>query len=163
MNRQDFKMFSKLIIMESEIHGKKLSTPMIKLYFNKLSEFSLEQVEAALKHRYKFMPKPYELAEKIEGPAHDMRLTRAHDQADLVQHVLETHGSDSPVVFDDPITRKLMKTRWPLHIWGKQVTTAELKWWRKDFVEAYISQKNVNEHRQLTQGEAVKMLEGLKP
>lgn len=66
----------------------------------------------------------------------------AQVQADVVLVALQQNGSRVKPKFLDPVTDHLMSTRWKWSQWASTVLEDEIKWWRKEFVEAYQSYAN---------------------
>ena len=72
MENKDRVEFAKKIVGLSEVFNASMSEMAIEIYFNTLSEYTIEQVGAAvsviLKNRvYNWMPKPAEIIEAIDG------------------------------------------------------------------------------------------------
>ena len=65
------------------------------------------------------------------------RQSNAEIQVDIVLKKLRCYGRDAHVDFKDPITFALMTTRWRYNSWAGEVMEHDLKWWRKEFIEAY--------------------------
>jgi hypothetical protein len=93
------------------------------------------------------MPTFAEFLEAIHGSKKD----NAQVQVDIVLETLHRHGSRIRPKFTDPITQHLMLTRWKWERWGANVREDEIKWWRKEFVEAYQSYANNPENVEYVQ------------
>jgi len=109
-----------------------------------LKKYPIEQITAAsnwLVHNREesFPPVPkvpeFESAiKKLSGSLNGK--TKAEFEADKVLKNLNFFGRECPTQFKDSITAYLMTHRWSFHRLG-MMTTEDLKWWRKDFVDAY--------------------------
>ncbi len=136
---KDFKRFSRALGTLAEIHDKKMSPTMIKTYFSALSRLNIVQVEKAISRAItttRFFPKPVELIELAGGgepQIEDQALVEANE---IIAH-LQRHGAHVPPPLDDPVTKYLMSRRWPYQKWASQMLDAELKWWAKEFCDAY--------------------------
>ena len=78
----------------SEIFDKKLSAPMIKMYWSTLKEFTDEQVGEAMVqalNSFKFMPKPSEIRELIQGSADDAAVDEWANILNQIQKI-GSHG-----------------------------------------------------------------------
>lgn len=145
MEEQDKVRFSEIMIgLAENCSGAQLSTPGLRLRFEAMKEFTIDQVAIAATalvktRKYSNMPTVAELIEAIPGnPALELKPAhKAEIQADHVLAHLRRFGRTVAPVFDDPITRQLMNTRWKYQTWAATVAESELKWWRKEFVEAY--------------------------
>ena len=58
-------------------------------------------------------------------------------EADKIIAHLNFNGAGVFPKFNDPITNYLMTRRWPYQNWAKDILESEIKWWVKEFCEAY--------------------------
>ena len=160
MTEKDFRRFSKALGVLTELFDKKLSPVAIKAYFNSLDKFTINQVEAAISQsmvKCRFFPKPVELIEMITGgqkQIEDRGLVEAHK---IVSH-LQAYGAKYYPQLDDKISQRLMSRRWPYHRWAASVLESELKWWVKDFTEAYNAYTSTEEPLKIEAGPKIKKL-----
>ena len=142
MEQNNFREFAKDIILLAEIHGKEMSDGIIGMYFKALSDYSIETVADALSRAVKeckWFPKPVELIELMQGKPIAIE-DRAQVAVTKILDHLHTWGSTKmPDLADDPIALHLMSMRWPYGTWAADVLTSEIKWWTKEFIEAYRS------------------------
>ena len=142
MKQDDFKKFATDIILLAEIHGKEMSEGMLGMYFKALSDFSINQVTGAMSKaakECKWFPKPVELIDFIQGKPIAIE-DKAHVMATRILEHMKIYGhTKTPDLSDDPIAESLMSRRWPYSKWAADVLTSELKWWVKEFCEAYRS------------------------
>ena len=141
-NRNKFSEFMTII---SEMHEKTPSNLLIEVYWKSLEPFSDDQCKKAFNFvitRCKFFPKPADLTDfilgspkQIEQQGKDKALVIANE---IVAH-LNTRGSRVFPKLDDKIAKHLMTKRWPYYEWGSTVIESEIKWWVKEFCEAYNS------------------------
>lgn len=146
MDVDEKKRFSRAFGTLNELFDRKTSLLLTNAYFNSLSRFSIEEVELAISTaitKCRFFPKPVELIEMIEGPTKDvMTKDIALEQVEDVMQQLRNIGSWGTPVFKDPITNRLMSSRWT---WKSicSMTEEEHTWWAKEFIEAYQSSVRV--------------------
>jgi hypothetical protein len=141
MNKEEREELSEILFGLAGNFGDSIDGPTAKLWARgfKSEGITIDQIRQAamviLKTRkISKMPTFGEFLEHIQGSAD----SKAHAQADLVINTLRRQGAYSkPSEFADPITNHLMKVRWPWKAWGSSLQEDEVKWWRRDFVEAY--------------------------
>jgi hypothetical protein len=141
MENKDAKEFSDIMLaIANNYPGTKFTSAGLKLRFEAMKEFSIEQIsEAAVKiistHKYNTMPTTADIIEAIGGR---ISVTdRAEIEAGKVLDHLHKHGKAVIPEFEDPITQYLMTTRWRYCSWAAYVIESDLKWWFRDFVRAY--------------------------
>ncbi len=104
------------------------------------------------------MPTFAEFLEAISGSKKD----KAQVQADIVLKMLRRNGSQAKPDFDDPVTVHLMSSRWQWERWARTVLEDEIKWWRKEFIEAYQSYTGrpemINEVKRIAAPEQLRQL-----
>ena len=64
---------------------------------------------------------------------------RALVEANNILTHLRYNGATRTPDMQDPITKDLMTNRWPYRAWASRVIESELKWWVKEFCDAYRS------------------------
>lgn len=145
MKQTDFDRFGAAFGTMCEVFEKATSPIITRVYFRALSAFSVAEVENAMAQAIgtlKFFPKPAELIELIAGKpeAESTQIeTAATSQVAEVMKQIRTVGFYGHPVFDDPLTLRLLSGRWTFRSLC-QMTETELKWWAKDFIEAYRSE-----------------------
>jgi hypothetical protein len=157
--------FSKIMLGIAENFSAQMSSPGLNLRFLALKEFSLEQIEtAAMKiltsRKAMGMPTVAEFMLAING---DQRASdKAEGQAVEVIKQIRSVGSYGSPVFNDPITRALMCDRWSFRSLCS-MTETELKWWFKEFVDAYQASERRGECLALesrAEGKGLRLLPG---
>lgn len=143
--------------------GDTFDAPTLEMWHKmvKTDGFSLEQVRQAAVEIMRTrtiakMPTYAEFVEYIQGSAKD----QAAVQADIVIEMLDRVGATRQPEFSDPITAHLMSKLWKWKRWASKVKEDELKWWRRDFIEAYhtYSRIGIEKSPQIEAGADVKRL-----
>jgi hypothetical protein len=101
MNECDKKRFMHAIVVCGELYNREVSKGLLRMYFQIMSEFSIDDVErviAAHMRNSKFFPRPADLIEQLEPSKED----RGHRAASLVQQAIQSGGRYCSPVFDDP-------------------------------------------------------------
>lgn len=149
MNQMDF---AKIIVGLAANFGVKIQDGLIELWYNAFKEdgVSIEQIRFAAGkilrkpvNRYGRLPTYDEFLEIVRGGSEkDKALVIANE---IIAH-LRAHGSRIfPKLDDHPIAKHLMMKRWPYYEWSAAVIENELKWWTKEFCEAYVSYAAIEE------------------
>ena len=119
-----------------------ISTEGLQMRFEMLKDFTIEQVEVAAKHimatrKFTKMPPIAEFLEALgyTPPSIEDQAVAAADE--IIAHLNEYGSSVTPDLGDDPIAERLMTKRWPYTRWAKTILEGDIKWWRKDFIQAY--------------------------
>jgi len=140
----DGKQFSEIMFGLAENYpGTNLTTNGLRMRFEALKEFSINQVSQAAtvllkNHRFNTMPTVGDFIRAIGAASGNVSIEdRAEIEAGKVLGHLRRYGKAVIPEFDDPITRHLMSTRWRYGSWAAYVIESDLKWWHKDFVRAY--------------------------
>lgn len=138
MNKQDKSKFVQIMLGMADNFRDTITEEGMKMRFDMLSEFSIGQVEQAARkimftRKYTKMPPVAEFVEAIQGNNQQQIEDRAEVQA---TYVISCIGQDYPV-FSDPVTSHLMSRRWRWNTWAPAVLESELKWWAKEFKDAY--------------------------
>lgn len=137
--------FSEFMTVISEMHEKTPSNLLIEVYWRVLKPFTDDQCQKAFDsviNGCKFFPKPAEIVEFITGSS--KQIEQSIDEKalvianEIIAH-LHAHGSRTFPKLNDPIAKYLMTKRWPYYEWSAAVIEDELKWWTKEFCEAYKS------------------------
>ena len=160
--------FTKIIIGLAANFGVKIPEGLIELWQNAFREdgISLEQIRYAAgkilrkpANRYGRMPTYDEFIEIIQGGnKEDKALVIANE---IIAH-LKMRGSRVFPKLDDEIAKYLMTKRWPYYEWAAAVIESELKWWVKEFCEAYSSYSALETPMEIAAPEAVKKLMNLQ-
>ena len=141
MENKNAKEFSDIMLaIANNYPGTKFTSAGLRLRFEALKEFSIEQIsEAAVKiistHKYNTMPTT---ADIIDAIGCRISVTdRAEIEAGKVLDHLRRYGKGIVPEFEDPITQYLMSSRWRYSSWAAYVAESDLKWWFRDFIRAY--------------------------
>jgi len=153
MNQKDLQLFGEIMAGLAENFGAQLSKVGLRLRMKAMWGYSIEQVEAAaielLKtKKHSSMPTVAEFIEAIEGSKPRVDDKAVVEANGIISH-LNRFGASKYPSLDDPITARLMTTRWPYSQWASQVLESELKWWAKEFAKAYQAEQSVNGTLQL--------------
>lgn len=105
MKQDDKDIFGQMMTGIAEIYGKKLSAPLLEIYWHLLTKYSLSQIKSALeKHMLnpdagQFMPKPADIIRYLDGD----KQTQALQAWTKVINAIKSVGAYSSVAFDDPL------------------------------------------------------------
>lgn len=146
MTDNDKRRFAEIMYGVAENFGGSTTREGLALRFNALIHLDIDQVAAAatliIKTRvatFPAMPTVKEFldaAQKVSGYITNTK-SRAEIQADEVLLLLRQRGHGTCCrELRDPISKRLMILRWTDN-WWKSVQEEDLKWWRKEFIEAY--------------------------
>jgi len=141
----------------------RLDKVTIKHYFKVLRNFGTQQVwQAAQKiiitWKYpKTFPPVAVFIENIQGTKKEIE-DHALREADKIISHLNRFGARKFPPLEDPVSMFLMKNRWPYHRWAANITDAELKWWAKEFIEAYRAHSQNEKNPLLEAPEELKQL-----
>jgi len=135
MNEKRFMAAMKALAVNA---GVELPKDVLTLYFKALKHIPDQEFEQGIKDvllswEYNRIPPLAVIIKAIKGDTKNQIEDRAEIQATFVISSIGDYG----IIFEDPITQHLMSTRWPFRSWGTSVLESELKWWVKDFKEAY--------------------------
>lgn len=89
---------------------------------------------------YGRMPTWAEILEAIHGQAPRIEHKATAEANRIISH-LHTYGATTWPDLSDPVTKRLMISRWPYKTWAASVIESELKWWVKEFVQAYEAEQ----------------------
>ncbi len=140
----DKKKFATVIKGLAGNFGGKVSKDDLRLRFTALIDYSIADIGKAgtwlLKHREKeFPPVPttkeiIDAIDKVSGKLETK--TKAGLECDKVIKALNYFVREFTILFKDKTTQYLMTNRWTFYQLG-MMKEEDLKWWRKDFVQAY--------------------------
>ncbi len=144
MEQSDLKRFAILFYGLAEEYGGQITKNGVNLKFEALKEYTINDISKAaswiVKNRGKtFPPIPtvqefQEVLNKLSGNLEGK--AKAELECDKVLQNLKYWGRECPTVFKDKTTQYLMTSRWTFHQLG-MMKDDDLKWWRKDFIQAY--------------------------
>jgi len=163
-NKISFKEF---MAGAGEIFDKQVTPILSKMYWKSLEPFTDEQCRKAFNlaiERCKFFPKPAELIELIRGSSKQIEQEKDDKALIIANEIMEQarrYSPGHPLKLNDPIAQHLMTSRWPYHNWATTVLESELKWWVKEFCEAYNAYSATGVPMQLEVSERLKSL--IKP
>lgn len=152
MNKTDKKRFAQAFGTLCTVFGKENSSILSGAYFSILEQLEISQVEKAISKAaatLRFFPKPVELIElssRGQPKIEDQAIVQA---SEILAHLQRWGACRSPTI-EDPITMHLMTRRWPYSNWAKNVLESELKWWEKEFCEAYRAYSETETNQSLS-------------
>ena len=143
-NKVDKGMFAQVMYGLAEDFGGTVSDNGLLLRFDALKEYSIKQIRIAgtwlLKNRkvtFPAVPTTKEIIDVIEATAGKLDPKAAANlECDKVFKKLKEFGRAALPKFLDKNTAYLMTYRWTFEKLG-MMDAEELKWFRKDFMEAY--------------------------
>jgi hypothetical protein len=149
MKTDDKKRFLAAFGAMCELFEKQASKEFTRLYFKCLEDLSIQEAELAIAtacKTLKFFPKPVELLEIVKRPESDNE--KAEKEAMKVIEQIRFTGSYGTPVFDDPVTVDVMTKRFR---WYDVCMTPEkeLKWFIRDFVDAYKNYQPKDDQKQI--------------
>jgi hypothetical protein len=147
MQRNDFPKFVVMMGTMSEVFGKDISKPMVKIYFEAFDDLTYEQFDYAAKHIMKYrtitgtFPLIAEFYQAVEEAGCGTKEDRALLAWSKLKWAIENHGYYSSVCFDDPNIHHTIEA---LGGWLKITDAAnkdwlesEMVWRQKDFIQLY--------------------------
>jgi hypothetical protein len=147
MNREKF---FKVMMALAGNFGTAIQPATLDVWFAMAKDdwITYEQISAAAQtimrtktDGYGRMPTYAELLVAIRGQAPTIEHKATAEANRVIAH-LHTYGATtSPDLSADPITQRLMTVRWHYKTWASQVLESELKWWVKEFVQAYEAEQ----------------------
>ena len=154
---------TKVLYMMAEIYSSKVSDPLVDAWVAVLTDekVSIEQAKAAAiivmkTRKYTKMPTPADFLDLIKPRISTKAL--ADNQADLVLEAVRRNGPNKLPAFEDKATAKLMTVRWPWKSFCETLEIEQVKWWRKEFAEAYQDEVEANSPLLLEAPEIIKPL-----
>ena len=158
-NKKEFSGIMKALALNS---GVEFTKDSLRLYFAALETFSINQVRDAAKNilttwEFNRIPPIAILIKAIkkEPAIEDTALIMAHR---IIVHLKADGSGIFPYLEGDRIAEHLMKNRWPYYSWASTVLESELKWWVKEFSEAYRAHVSAEKTIQIETPEEVKPL-----
>ena len=153
MKLSDKTRFAQIMMGMADNFRDSITKEGMALRFDVLKQFSIQQVEAAarkilLTRKYTKMPPIAEFIEAIQGQAPALEDQALVIATEIVSHLKRYGAGSFPKLDHDPTAQRLMTTRWPYRQWAASVLESELKWWIKEFCEAYRSE-TVVERREI--------------
>uniref|UniRef100_A0A6H1ZKF8 Uncharacterized protein n=1 Tax=viral metagenome TaxID=1070528 RepID=A0A6H1ZKF8_9ZZZZ len=174
MKTQDEKKFVQIMLGMADNFRDTITKEGMAMRFDMLKSFSIGQVEGAAKkimfsRKYTKMPPIAEFIEAIQGNNTNQIEDRAEIQATLVLERSRNFqayeiapgiwsNNEKPAVFEDPVTQYLMTKRWPFLNWKANLLESEVKWWVKEFKEAYRAFSGSETPLQIEAPEEIKKL-----
>lgn len=136
--------FAKVMYGMAGNFGAKIEKDDLALRFEILKEHPIDNIKKAgiwlIKNRentYPPVPTTKEILDAISIISGEIESKiKVEMEADKVLKNLRYFGRECPTKFKDPATQYLMTNRWTFHKLG-MMSSKDLYWWRKDFVEAY--------------------------
>jgi len=151
LRKEDKKEFAQIMYGVAGNFGGSVTTHTLKLQFKLLQEYTLPQITQAgiwllLNRTEKFPAVPtvkefIDAIGKLINPVLSLE-AQAHEQCDIILLYLKDRGGICDHVFKQSSTRYLMEHRWGFKMLG-DMTKVDLKWFRKEFVKAWI---DIEEH-----------------
>ena len=160
MNKNDEKRFIQIMLGMADNFRDNITKEGMTMRFDMLKDYNIGQVESAAKQimltrKYTKMPPVAEFIEILQGGnKEDKALVIANE---IIAH-LKMRGSRVFPKLDDSTAKHLMTKRWPYYEWAAAVIESELKWWTKEFCEAYKSYTAIDLTMQIATPESVKKL-----
>jgi len=159
MQIEDKKKFYTAIMGTWQIlRADKINEAVVNVYFETMKDYNVDDVVNAFSislKTCKFFPRPAELIEIIEQSSGQKQISaksKSEIQADIVLKKLRYEGRNGTVDFADPVTLHLMSSRWKYTTWASNVIEADLKWWRREFCDAYQAYAEQNQAQQQITG-----------
>lgn len=139
MNDNDKTSFSSCLVGAAEIAGKELSPQAMKLYWEILKKYDLQDVvQGFMSHASnpdvgQFMPKPADIIKAIDGGG----VSRSMIAWTKVEKSIRVIGPYQTVVFDDPIIHKVLSDMGGWISFGR-VLTEEMPFRANEFNKRYL-------------------------
>lgn len=146
--------FKELMSALGELFDKEISPVLSNIYWKSLENISDDDAINGFNKSFtfcKFFPKPAELIDlmKPKIPVEDKALAIANE---IISHLRLNGSRKRPDLSHDPIAEQLMTTRWNYPYWASQVLESEIRWWIKDFCDAYRAYKLSNQYTAIEYG-----------
>ena len=150
MNKEDKKRFLAVMHSIALSSSSQIDNDKLRLYSKAMNAYTIDEIESAGKRvlatwkQGRFPPIAIFIESLNEGDSllqvEDRALTEA---TKIIAHV-KTYGANVMPAFDDFITKQLMNKRWPYNQWASDLLESEVKWWVKEFCDAYRAHSNQN-------------------
>ena len=159
-NEKERAEFFKIMVGMAENFSAQMSSAGMSLRFEVMKDYSIKQIEAAalkllVNRKAMGMPTVAEFLVAINGE--QMAFDNAEGQVNEVVSQIRNIGSYGNPDFSDPITRALMSGRWSFRSLCS-MTETELKWWARDFIEAYQASERKTECLAIGNGDGQRKL-----
>ena len=130
--------------MAENYPGTRLTSNDLKLRFEGLKSYTIEQVAGAAtklfrEHRFSSMPTVGDFIQAIDSGGGLTPEQWAEIEAGKILDHLHRHGATREPKMENPVARHLMTNRWRYRSWAAKVQESDLKWWRWDFIRAYLA------------------------
>lgn len=139
MDKKEFTAIMKTLAVNSSVE---LDTGTLTLYYEifkniaTIDEFREAAKKVLTTWKFSRMPPIGEILEHIGDRPKQIENIATVEANRILAHLQAWGGLKWPVL-DDPITQYLMTRRWKYDTWASNVLESELKWWVKEFVQAY--------------------------
>jgi len=168
MNKTEYKKeIGKILYTMAEVFRDEVSDLLIEGWVAVLAsekvtveEARTAAVQVMKSRQYNKLPTPATFLEILRPPVNHKEIAEA--QADKVLEAVRRIGPYNKPEFDDPITAQLMRKRWPWGSFAASLETEKVKWWRKEFVDAYCWTEKAGPHA-LPAAKPRALLEGDNP
>jgi hypothetical protein len=143
MKASDAKRFAGILYATFEVYGQQPSKMAVDIWWNALSEYTIEQVEGALAAHIRdadsgqFKPKPADVIRKIDGSREDKAAMAARAWARVMDHMNTTDSA----IFDDPAIHYAIQTTFGTWVKAGLMTEKEAPFKQRDFIQAYTAYK----------------------
>ena len=144
MKTSDKPRFANILKDLAVNSGTRLSAETLELYAKALQEFDIQDIEKAgmailTTWIYPRIPPIAEILKYLE-PRPTLR-DRAVMIASAIASTVPSGAKEDfeTICGNDPVAKYLMTRRWPYYSWARNLKTAHVHWWEKDFVEAYLA------------------------
>ena len=120
-----------------------MSKEKMAFYFKNLKQFTIIRIEQAARvilgtWEYNKIPPIAVFVKAIHDDQSQIE-DQATIQANIIVGHLNNYGASKMPRLIDPVSKWLMENRWPYLSWASNILESELKWWTKEFKEAYLS------------------------
>ena len=138
---QDEDKFKKMFTALSERHNQEVFPALSQMLWDSLKPFDDQACIAAFQHVFQhgrffkdLIPDLFEVLEK--GNSKQIASNAQIEVDKILCHFRQYGGSRHPELAD-PVSKHLMSNRWPYSNWASTVLESEIKWWQREFIEAY--------------------------
>lgn len=164
MNQHDKIRFTAAMKALAVNASVEITKDTLRLYFEALKDFDISEIEAGthkllLEWEYNRMPPLAVIVKAINGAQpriEDLALVEANK---ILDHVRQ-HGATRWPELSDPVTRRLMTTRWYYPRWAANCIESENHWWVRQFCEAYRATDSVQPALEIP-GQVKPLIEGI--
>ena len=147
MQEHDKVKFSVMMNAAGEVYSKEITKPLLRLYFDALSQMTIQQAESAMMAHMRdpsagqYFPKPADIIRQITGTEKQQAIA-VEDRASMAWACIEREirriGSYGALELDDKQALAAVKA---IGGWKSicASTTEELTWKRKEFIGSYAT------------------------